>query len=86
MRFLKTPLVASLVLFCVGCTATHEKPIGWQRVDGLLIDHAAVSAAIKKCDYIRASRTMTVDSDGPAFMGLLKARECMKTEGYEPNK
>ncbi len=86
MQFLKAPLAASLVLFFVGCTPAHEKPNGWHRVDGKPIDQTAVSAAIKKCDYVRASRTVTVDTDGPAFIGLMKARECMKAEGYELNK
>lgn len=85
MQALKAPIVVSFVLLFVGCTL-HEKPNGWHRIDGKPIEPTAVSSAIKKCDYIRASRTVTVNTDGPAFMGLLKARECMKAEGYEPTK
>jgi hypothetical protein len=86
MQALKASLVVSFVLLFVGCTPVHEKPNGWHRIDGKPIEPTAVSSAIKKCDYIRASRTVTVNTDGPAFMGLLKARECMQAEGYEPNK
>ncbi len=86
MHYLKASLAVSLVLFFVGCTPMQEKPNGWHRIDGKPIDQAAVTAAIKKCDYIRASRTVTVVTDGPAFMGLMKARECMNSEGYELNK
>ncbi len=86
MRFIKATLISGFLVAFVGCTPAQEKPNGWHRTDGKQIDSSAVSEAIKKCDYIRASRTVTIDGDGPALMGLMKARECMRTEGYELNK
>ncbi len=86
MKSFKFCLFSSVVLCSVGCTPLQEKPDGWYRVDGGPVEQAAASAAIEKCDYIRVSRTAKIDADAPAFMGLMKARECMKNEGYEIKK